>query len=186
VSPIASRFAADATAEEVVEGIDLRGRTALVTGGSTGLGAQTARALALAGAHVVLTGRTRAKAEKAAADITEATGQRAVEGRVLDLASESSIRDFAQGMLRDCAALHLLVLNAGLFKPPQRYDAHGREMHFAANHLGHFLLTKYLLPRLLSGAPARVVVLSSAGHHFCPVVFDDLALRERDYDPAES
>lgn len=183
---VASRFGPDATASEVIAGIDLRGRTAVVTGGSTGLGAETARALARAGARVVLTGRDVGKAAKVAAEIAADTGNPGVDAEGLDLACEQSVRDFARRVLAGCDAVHILIANAGLFKPPQRYDERGREMHFAANHLGHFLLTKLLAPALLAAAPARVVVLSSAGHHFSPVHFDDLTLRGRDYEAAEA
>jgi NAD(P)-dependent dehydrogenase (short-subunit alcohol dehydrogenase family) len=183
---VLSRFGADATASEVIAGVDLSGRTAVVTGGSTGLGAETARALAGAGARVVLTGRDAAKAEKVAAEIAAATRAPAVLAEVLDLAREESVRSCARRILDRCEGIQILVANAGLFKPPQRYDDRKREMHFSANHLGHFLFTGLLAPALFAGAPARVVVLSSAGHHFCPVVFDDLELRQREYEPAEA
>ncbi len=183
---VLSRFGAAATASEVIAGVDLSGRTAVVTGGSTGLGAETARALAGAGARVVLTGRDAAKAEKVAAEIAAATRAPAVLAEVLDLAREESVRSCARRILDRCEGIQILVANAGLFKPPQRYDDREREMHFSANHLGHFLLTGLLAPALFAGAPARVVVLSSAGHHFCPVVFDDLELRQREYEPAEA
>ncbi len=181
-----SRFGPDSTAMEVVAGIDLRGRTAVVTGGSTGIGAETARALAAVGARIVLTGRDVPKTRRTAAEIAAETGNPEVAAQELDLASEKSIRECAEHLLANCSAIQILVANAGTYNPPQRYDEHGREMHLAANHLGHFLLTKLLLPALIAGAPARVVVVSSAGHHFLPVQFDDLALRKRDYEVSEA
>jgi NAD(P)-dependent dehydrogenase (short-subunit alcohol dehydrogenase family) len=175
-------FGHDTTTDEILEGIDLTGKLALVTGGSSGLGAETARALASRGARVVLTARDTPKGEAIAEGIRESTGNDAVEVEELELASLASIRAFAERFLTAHDALHLLVNNAGVMACPKSKTRDGFELQFGTNHLGHFLLTGLLAPALLRGAPARVVSLSSRGHQQSPVRFDDIAFEKEPYD----
>jgi NAD(P)-dependent dehydrogenase (short-subunit alcohol dehydrogenase family) len=175
-------FGHGTTAAEAVEGIDLTGKLALVTGGSSGLGVETARALASAGAEVVITARNMSKGEAVVADIREATGNDSVSVAELDLSSLDSIRAFAKEFLAEHEALHILVNNAGVMASPPMKTQDGFELQFGTNHVGHFLLTNLLVPALLKGTPSRVVSLTSRGHHFSPVVFDDIQFENRDYD----
>ncbi|HKJ25766.1 MAG TPA: oxidoreductase [Myxococcota bacterium] len=175
-------FGHDTTTDEVLEGIDLAGKLALVTGGTSGLGAETARALAARGARVVLTARDVAKGEAVAKDIRESTGNPAVEVEALELDSLASIRAFAERFLAKHDALHLLVNNAGVMASPESKTQDGFELQLGTNHLGHFLMTNLLAPALLRGAPARVVAVSSRGHFQSPVRFDDLAFEKQPYD----
>ncbi len=174
-------FGHDTTTDEVLEGIDLSGKLALVTGASGGLGAETARALAARGAQVVLTARDLAKAGAAAQAIRDETGAQ-VEVEELELDSLASVRAFAQRFLSRHDALHLLVNNAGVMACPESKTQDGFELQFGTNHLGHFVLTNLLAPALLRAAPARIVSLSSRGHQQSPVRFDDLAFEKEPYD----
>jgi NAD(P)-dependent dehydrogenase (short-subunit alcohol dehydrogenase family) len=180
--PIASPFGARAQAPEVVEGVDLKGKTAVVTGGASGIGVETARALASAGARVVLPVRSRAKGEAVARDLRATTGNPAVEVADLDLEDFASVRAFADGFVQSGAALDILINNAGIMASPERRIAGGFESQFGTNHLGHMLLTGHLAPALLRADGARVVALSSIGHRRSPIVFDDPNFEHRAYD----
>ena len=162
-------FGADTTTDEVLAGIDLTGKRALVTGGSGGLGAETARALASKGARVVITARDVAKGEEVAKGIRDSTGNEGVEVEELELGSLASVRAFAERFLARGDALQILVNNAGVMACPFAKTADGFELQFGTNHLGHFLLTGLIAPALLDGAPARVVSVSSRGHQQSPV-----------------
>jgi len=175
-------FGHDTTTDEVLEGIDLTGKLALVTGGSSGLGAETARALASQGARVVLTARDVAKGEAVAEEIRESTGNTGVEVEELELASLASVRSFAERFIARDEGLQILVNNAGVMACPQDKTSDGFELQFGTNHLGHFLLTGLLAPALLQGAPARVVSLSSRGHQQSPVLFDDIGFEKNPYE----
>lgn len=177
-----AKFGAETTAAEVAEGLDLRGKVALVTGGSSGLGQETARVLADRGAQVILTARDVPKGESVAAGIREATGNQHVEVEELELGSLPRIRAFADRFLSRHPALHILVNNAGVMACPPAKTADGFELQFGSNHVGHFLMTCLLAPALLRGAPSRVVSVSSRGHHISPVVFDDIQFERRPYD----
>jgi len=166
----------------VLEGIDLRGRLALVTGASSGLGAESARALAARGAAVAMTGRDVAKTERVAAAIREQTGNPALEVYALHLEALESVRAFARAFLARHSALHLLLANAGVMACPLARTAEGFELQLATNHIGHFLLASLLAPALRAGAPARVVAVSSAGHQFASVDFADPHFERRPYD----
>jgi NAD(P)-dependent dehydrogenase (short-subunit alcohol dehydrogenase family) len=167
-SPITTSFGFDSTAAEVIAGIDLTGRRAIVTGGSSGIGIETARALAGAG------GRT-------AAQIIAATANPAVRVGRLDLADPASVAAFAAGW---SGPLHLLISNAGVMAlPGLQLTPQGWEVQFATNHLGHFALATGLHDALAAAGDARVVSLSSRGHLRSPVVFDDLSFAARAYDP---
>jgi NAD(P)-dependent dehydrogenase (short-subunit alcohol dehydrogenase family) len=175
-------FDRSATSDQVLEGIDLEGRVALVTGASSGLGAESARALAAHGAEVVLTGRDVAKTEAAAEAIRNSTGNPRLRVLPLHLERPASVRAFAKEFLARHPKLDLLLANAGVMACPLARTAEGWEMQLATNHLGHFLLAGLLAPALCAGAPARVVAVSSAGHTFAPVDFEDLHFERRPYD----
>ena len=177
----ATQFGATTTTSDVLAGIDLRGKVALVTGGSSGLGQETARAFAENGAHVILTARDVPKGEAVAGGIRSTTGNMRVDVEELELGSRASIRAFAQRFLARHDTLHILVNNAGVMACPYAKTADGFEMQFGSNHLGHFLMTCLLAPALRKGAPSRVVSVSSRGHHISPVVFDDIAFEHRPY-----
>ena len=175
-------FGHDTTTDEVLEGIDLDGKRALVTGGSSGLGAETARALASKGARVVITARDVAKGQAVAQDIRKSTGNDGVEVEALELGSLASIRAFAERFLARHDALQILVNTAGVMACPLATTSDGFELQFGTNHLGHFLMTGLLAPALLRGSPARIVSVSSRGHQQSPVVFDDIHFERRPYD----
>jgi NAD(P)-dependent dehydrogenase (short-subunit alcohol dehydrogenase family) len=182
----AASFGAATTADEVLDGIDLGGKRVLVTGASSGIGQETARALAARGAEVILTARDVPKGEAVAQGIRESTGNPKVFVESVELGSLRSIRDFAQRFLAKYDTLHVLVNNAGVMACPLAHTADGFEMQFGTNHLGHFLLTGLLLPALRKGAPARIVSVSSRGHHIAPVDFDDPNFERRPYDKWQS
>jgi len=177
-------FSRETTTNELLEGVSLSGRRVLITGGSAGLGAETARALAAAGAHVVVTARDAAKGERAAAAARAgaAPGAR-VEVAELDLESLASVRACADRLLGEGRPLHALIANAGVMAAPQGRTRDGFETQFGTNHLGHFVLVNRLVPLLVRGAPARVVVLSSSGHRFADVDLEDPGFTRTPYDP---
>jgi len=175
-------FGADSTTADVIGGIDLTGKVAVVTGASGGLGAETARALAGAGARVVLAARDMPKGEAVAQAIRASTAKAQVSVEELELASLASVRSCARRIAAEYNALHILVNNAGVMACPFAKTADGHEMHFGSNYLGHFLLTCLLVPALRAGAPSRVVSVSSAGHRGSPVVFEDIDFERRPYD----
>ena len=176
---IKSKFGFTSTAMEVIAGIDLHGKNAIVTGASSGLGIETARALAAAGATVTLPVRNLEKGEQVAADIRATTKNEAVRVALLDLASFDSVRQFTDTFDQP---LHILINNAALMACPLTRSPNGYEAQFATNHLGHFLLTGRLIPQLKAAAPARVVALSSVGHRLSPIHFDDIHFTQREYD----
>jgi NAD(P)-dependent dehydrogenase (short-subunit alcohol dehydrogenase family) len=141
---------------------DLTGRTAVVTGASSGIGLETARHLAGHGAQVVLACRDEKRGEQAAHWITSAAAETRVRAEVLDLADLASVRRFAERVLQRNACLDMLVNNAGIAGGPRRRTADGFEAHFGTNHLGHFALTGLLLPALLARPGARVVTMTSS------------------------
>jgi len=181
---ITTRFDATSTAADVVRFADLRGRRAVVTGASSGLGAETARALAAAGAQVTLAVRDLDAGRLVAEQITAATGQPPPQVRALDLADPASVAAFVGGF---DGPLDILVNNAGVVTAGLERTPEGWELQFATNHLGHFALTVGLHPRLAAAAAARdgsrVVVLSSTAHMRAPVDFTDIHFHHRPYDP---
>jgi NAD(P)-dependent dehydrogenase (short-subunit alcohol dehydrogenase family) len=180
VSAIATRFGLRSTAGEVVAGIDLTGKRAIVTGASSGIGVETARALAGAGAQVSLAVRNTAAGAGTAADIAATTGRDDVAVAELDVSSPASVAAFAAAWR---GPLDILVNNAGVMMSPERRTPEGWELQFATNHLGHFALARALHDALAAAGAARVVVVSSSGHLYSPVVFDDVHFRFRPYDP---
>lgn len=178
---VTSPFGWASTAREVVAGIDLHGRRALVTGAAGGIGVETARALAGAGADVVIAARNLETAAAVAEDIRTTTGA-TVTVAALDLMDRTSVDALVAGFV---GPLHILVANAGVMAVPQlRLSPEGHEMQFATNHLGHARLVVGLAPALRAAGGARVVILSSRGHLSSPVVFEDIDFEHRPYDPA--
>lgn len=174
----ASCFGASTTAEEVLAGLDLSGRRAIITGASAGLGAETARHLAASGADLILAVRDRAAGERVAGRI-EAEGRRRPLVEALDLADLESVRRFAGRV--GGRGLDLLINNAGIMGTDHAQTTDGFELQFGVNHLGHFLLTLLLLPDLRAAAPARVINLSSAAHIWADVDFGDPHFERRPY-----
>jgi NAD(P)-dependent dehydrogenase (short-subunit alcohol dehydrogenase family) len=185
-APLNSPFGNRSVAGDVIAGIDLKGKTAVVTGASAGLGVETVRALASAGARVVMPVRSREKGEKAAADLRASTGNKAIETAAMDLEDFDSVRAFAKSFVASGSPLHILINNAGIMACPERRIAGGFESQFGTNHLGHMILACGLVPALLKAGRARVVALSSIGHRRSPVNFDDPNYERRPYDKWEA
>ncbi|KPL90969.1 SDR family NAD(P)-dependent oxidoreductase [Herpetosiphon geysericola] len=180
MSLITTPFGFASTAAEVAAGIDCRSQRMIVTGAASGIGVETARALASTGAEVTLAVRDLAAGEKVAAELRASTGNAAILVSQLDLADRASIARFVaqwQG------PLHVLVNNAGVMASPEQYTNEGWESQFAVNHLGHFALSLGLQPALVAAGGARVVVVSSSAHMRSPVIFDDVHFAFRPYDP---
>lgn len=174
--PINSGFGARSTARDVVSGLDLGGKVAIVTGGHAGIGLETTRALVEAGATVVVPARVPAKAAAALEGLPR------VEPAELDLMDPASIDAFAGSFLASGRPLHLLINNAGIMATPLARDARGYESQFATNHLGHFQLTARLWPALAAARGARVVSVASLAHRGGPVSLDDPSFEHERYD----
>ncbi|MET7375599.1 SDR family NAD(P)-dependent oxidoreductase [Micromonospora arida] len=180
MSRIITPYAAASTATDVLADVDLTGRRAVVTGGASGIGLETARALAAAGAEVTLAVRDTTAGERAAADIAAGTTPGKVRVDHLDLADRASIDAFVAGWT---GPLHILVNNAGVMALPElTRTAEGWEAQFAINHLGHAALTLGLHDALAAARGARIVVVSSSAHQQSPVVFDDIHFTARPYE----
>jgi len=183
---ISSGFGHHSTAREVVADIDLSGRTALVTGAASGIGVETARALALAGAQVTLAVRDVAAGEVVARSIAAEVGAPRVDVLALDLADLSSVRGAAGQWSASHGGLDILINNAGVMACPLQRTVDGFELQMGTNHLGHFALFEGLQPALAADGGARVVVLSSSAHRRSDVVLDDLNYEARPYDAWEA
>ncbi|CAM3988608.1 SDR family NAD(P)-dependent oxidoreductase [Kibdelosporangium persicum] len=166
-------FGQASTADEVIAGIDLTGRRAVVTGGASGIGIETARALAKAGAEVIIAARDVKAAQQIADEIKAHVAP-------LDLTDQQSVKAFTRNW---AGPLHLLINNAGVMAPPLTRTPEGWELQFATNHLGHFALATGLYPALAAADGARIVSVSSTGHLFSPIVFDDIHFEHRVYTP---
>ncbi len=178
---ITTPFGAESTAAEVVEGIDLAGKRAIVTGAASGIGVEAARALAGAGAAVTLAVRNSAQGDQVAADIRSTTGNDEVSVAPLELTDLAGVDAFAADWEEP---LDILINNAGVMAIQElTLSERGQEMQFATNHLGHFALALGLQDALAAAGNARIVSVSSSGHLRSPVVFDDLNYSFRDYDP---
>lgn len=174
--PLHTGFNARSTAEDVIRGIDLTGKTVVVTGGNAGIGVETVRVLAAAGAAVVVPARDTQKAAQNLAGIP------GIEIEPLDMMNPASIDSFAEKFLASRRPLHLLIHNAGIMWVPLRRDARGIESQLATNYLGSFHLTARLWPALKAANGARVVHVSSLGHHMAPFDFDDPNFQHREYE----
>jgi NAD(P)-dependent dehydrogenase (short-subunit alcohol dehydrogenase family) len=177
---ITTPFGFRSTAGEVVSGIRLSGKRAIVTGAASGIGIETARALAGAGAQVTLAVRNAQAGSAAAADIAATTGRDDVAVAPLEVTDPASVAALAAAWE---GPLDILVNNAGVMMTPEQRTPQGWELQFATNHLGHFALACALRDALAAAGSARIVVVSSTGHLYSPVVFDDLHFRFRPYDP---
>ncbi|MGA9276226.1 SDR family NAD(P)-dependent oxidoreductase [Ilumatobacter sp.] len=176
-------FDATSTTDEVLAGIDLSGRIAAVTGGSGGLGLETARALASKGAHVILAARDADKLAAAVETIRADQPEASLATIVLDLADVASCRRAALEVLTSVDRLDLLINNAGVMCTPFGHTSDGFETQIGTNHLGHMAWTVPLMDLLTRDGGGRIVNLSSAGHRFGDVDLDDLAFEHRAYDP---
>ena len=179
-SRITTPFDASSTAADVIAGIDLTGRRAIVTGGASGIGVETARALAQAGAHVTLAVRDLDAGNRVATDIAATAANQQVDVAPLNLVDRASLAAFVASW---DGPLHLLINNAGVMATPETRTPEGWELQFATNHLGHFALANGLHDALAAAGGARIVSVSSAGHLRSPVVFDDINFLRRPYDP---
>jgi NAD(P)-dependent dehydrogenase (short-subunit alcohol dehydrogenase family) len=173
-------FTRENTDDEVLEGLDLAGKRVIITGGGSGIGAETARALAAHGADVTIAVRDLTLGEQAAREIREKVGAGNVRAAKLDLLDRRSIRAFAEGW---SGPLDVLINNAGIMALPELHRTpEGWEMQFATNHLGHFALTIGLHDALAAAGDARIVSVSSNAHRVSPVVFDDIMFERRPYE----
>jgi len=178
--PVNSGYGARTEAREALGGRDLTGKVAVVTGGYSGLGLETTKALAGAGAIVIVPARTPEKAQAALVNIAN------VEQAALDLADPASIDAFAGGFLSRSKKLDILINNAAIMASPLMRDTRGYEAQFATNHLGHFQLTARLWPALQAAGGARVVSLSSIGHRRAPANLEDPNFERTPYDKWEA
>ncbi|MGC4041785.1 MAG: SDR family NAD(P)-dependent oxidoreductase [Flavobacterium sp.] len=174
--PIFSGFNSKSTSADVIKGIDLTGKIAIVTGGHSGIGLETTKTFAGAGATVIVPARDVEKAKINLAGVPN------VEIEAMNLADADSISRFTQKFLASQRPLHLLINNAGIMWVPLRRDARGYESQLATNHLGQFQLTAQLWPALKKANGARVVNVSSLGHQMAPFNFDDPNFLQREYE----
>jgi NAD(P)-dependent dehydrogenase (short-subunit alcohol dehydrogenase family) len=177
---ITTPFTAESTATQVLAGVDLTGRRAIVTGAASGIGVETARALAAAGAEVTLAVRDLEAGQRTAEDITATTDNKHVHVAPLDLTDRASVASLAAAWQ---GPLHILVNNAGMMASPLMRTPEGWEMQFATNHFGHFALATGLHRSLAAADGARIVSVSSAAHLRSGIVFDDIHFERRDYEP---
>lgn len=175
-APIHSGYGFSTTAKEVIENINLQGKVAIVTGGYSGIGLETARALAEAGATVIVPARSVEKAKRAVEGIQN------IELETLDLMDPTSIDNFAERFIASKRQLDILVNSAGIMASPLMRDKRGYEAQFATNHLGHFHLTAKLWPALKKAGKARVVALSSRAQRLGGVNFEDPNFERSEYN----
>lgn len=174
--PMQSVFNEATRAQEIIRGVSLKGKVAIVTGSSSGIGLETARVLANAGATVLALVRNPEKADSALKDITH------IEQYAVDLSNPGSINAFSNSFLKSGRPVHLLINNAGIMATPLRRDERGYELQFSTNHLGHFQLTARLWPALKKANGARVVTLASRAHRLGGVDFEDPMFEHKMYD----
>ena len=179
-------FGHHSTSDDVLHGIDLSGKRALVTGGASGIGAETVRALAAKGAEVIIAARNKEYANKVKADVITLTGNDKIEFLFLELASLAKIKASADEFLNRFDSLDLLFNNAGIMACPLDQTEDGFEMQFGSNHIGHFYFTNLIMQALIKAAPSRVISLSSLGHRTSPVVFEDIHYENRPYEKWEA
>lgn len=174
--PLGSGFSARSTTNDVIKGIDLKGKNVIVTGGNSGIGLETTKTLANAGATVIVPARDIEKAKK------NLKGIKNVELQTMDIMDPASIDAFAEKFLLSGRPLHLLINNAGIMWVPLRRDSRGIESQLATNYLGQFHLTARLFPALKKANGARVINVSSLGHHMALFNFDDPNFLYREYE----
>lgn len=179
-TPLHSGFNAASTTADVIEGIDLTGKIAVITGGNTGIGLETTGTLAAAGATVIVPARDVEKAKRNLRGIPN------VEIAAMDLMDPASIDKFADSFLASSRPLHLLINNAGIMWVPLRRDSRGIESQLATNYLAQFQLTARLWPSLKKANGARVINVSSQGHQFAPFDFEDPNFLYRNYETLQS
>ncbi len=177
-----TEFSAASTTHDVLAGIDLKGMRAVVTGATSGIGMEAARSLAQAGAGVTITARSRAKADEALASLRARVPGAEFDSVLLELSELKQVREAAAELLSLHGRIDMLINNAGIMACPLERTAEGCELQFGTNHIGHFLWTCLLVPALKKAPAARVVNLSSAGHKYSAVDFDDPHFDRRPYD----
>lgn len=174
------------TTDDVLSGVDMSGKVVLITGGTTGLGKESARALGAAGATVIITARSEEKGQVAVAQLSELVPQGDFSFEVMELSSLESVRSFTDRFLATHDRLDVLLANAGIMAVPYGKTNDGFELQFGTNHLGHFVLVNRLLPLLKASAPSRIVNLSSAGHFASDILWDDPNFDSTDYSKMEA
>ena len=179
-NPVGSGFNATSTTTDVIKGIDLTGKIAIVTGGNAGIGLETTKTLAAAGAMVIVPARDVEKARKNLEGIAN------VELETMDIMNPYSINAFAEKFLASGRPLHLLINNAGIMWVPLRRDSRGIESQLATNYFGQYHLTARLFPALKKANGARVINVSSLGHHMAPFNFDDPNFFHREYETLQA
>lgn len=178
---LVTQFGFQSTAADVADGVDLTGKRIVITGGAAGIGQETARVLAAAGAEITLAVRRPDAAQAVAEELRQTTGNRAITVRQLDLSDLRSVRAFSDDW---AGPLHVLINNAGIMAVPELdRTPQGFELQFGTNYLGHFALALGLHRSLAAAGGARVVSVSSSGHFFSPVIFDDLGFDFVAYTP---
>lgn len=174
------------TTDGVLRGLDLSGQVILITGGTTGLGKESARALGAAGATVIITARTEEKGRIAVEQLTDSVPEGDFSFGVVELGSLTSVRAFTDRFMVEHSRLDVLLANAGIMAVPFGRTEEGFELQFGTNHLGHFVLINRLMPLLLSSAPSRIVNLSSAGHFASGIRWDDPNFETTEYSKMEA
>jgi len=174
------------TTTDVLDGIDLTGEVILITGGSTGIGFETARALGAAGATIMITARTEEKGEDAITRLSGLVPGGDFSYEVLELGSLESVRACAADLRRRLPRIDVLIANAGIMAAPFDRTEDGFELQFGTNHLGHFLLIGLLVPSLLLASPSRIVLLSSMGHGMSDIRWDDPNYLTTEYSKMEA
>lgn len=177
-----SRFGRRNTAQDVIRDVDLHGKVVVITGATSSVGAEIARALAAAGAELILPVRNLEFGSAIADTLITDTGNAKIRIYQLDLADFDSVRRFADNVLYDYPCIDILINNAGVTAEPFQLCPQGYELHFSVNHLGHFLLTASLAKALAASPSCRVISLSAAAHGLSPVIFDDIHFSQRPYD----
>ncbi|CAF1093922.1 unnamed protein product [Adineta ricciae] len=178
-----TNFHAKSTALEVIKGLNanLEGKLVVITGGTSGIGVETARALATANAHVIITARDMTKGAEVVADLKKSTGNDKTEVMELDLNSLQSVRNFVNQFRARNLPINILICNAGIMACPYSKTVDGFETQFGVNHLAHFLLATSLVPELKAGKPSRLVVVSSIANRRGGINWDDINW-EKSYD----
>lgn len=167
------QFNATSTADDVLNGVDLNGKTAVVTGANSGIGLETARALAVAGADVIVTARDAGKADATVSQLRNLAPERLIQGVAMELGSLASVRAAAEEIRKLAPKIDILINNAGIMFTPLERTAEGFESQLGVNHLGHFVLTGRLAPSLLASGAARVISVSSSAHMFSDMLWED-------------